>query len=242
MIDQGDGERAKVEMSIEPTVDGGWGLHLVDQVASAGASTRARPTCGSRSGRAPQALTQVRRSRSATSSALRSACLLGVGEFVLGLALALFLAALATHRGVVREVAGGLLDAACDLVRDAHTLWPTRPVRSSRKDVLRRDRQQAAVRRVGVRIAGSAGPQHRVLRPVGGRAPSAGGVGPKSTTDGVPNAVARCATPVSPQSDAAGVRRRSRRGRAGPSRPRAPRRWRRARDRVRELALVRRCR
>ena len=33
VIDQGDGERAKVEMSIEPTVDGGWGLHLVDQVA-----------------------------------------------------------------------------------------------------------------------------------------------------------------------------------------------------------------
>ena len=34
MIDQGDGERAKIEMSVEPTVDGGWGLHLVDQVAT----------------------------------------------------------------------------------------------------------------------------------------------------------------------------------------------------------------
>ena len=33
MIDQGDGERAKVEMTVEPTLDGGWGLHLVDQVA-----------------------------------------------------------------------------------------------------------------------------------------------------------------------------------------------------------------
>jgi len=33
VIDQGDGERAKVEMTTEPTVDGGWGLHLVDQVA-----------------------------------------------------------------------------------------------------------------------------------------------------------------------------------------------------------------
>src|SRR3954466_13723297 len=33
VIDQGDGEQAKVEMSPEPTVDGGWGLHLVDQVA-----------------------------------------------------------------------------------------------------------------------------------------------------------------------------------------------------------------
>ncbi|RKQ93909.1 histidine kinase-like protein [Solirubrobacter pauli] len=33
VIDQGDGERAKVEMTVEPTVDGGWGLHLVDQVA-----------------------------------------------------------------------------------------------------------------------------------------------------------------------------------------------------------------
>ena len=33
VIDQGDGERAKVEMTVEPTLDGGWGLHLVDQVA-----------------------------------------------------------------------------------------------------------------------------------------------------------------------------------------------------------------
>ena len=33
VIDQGDGERAKVEMSGEPTLEGGWGLHLVDQVA-----------------------------------------------------------------------------------------------------------------------------------------------------------------------------------------------------------------
>jgi anti-sigma regulatory factor (Ser/Thr protein kinase) len=33
VIDQGDGERAKVEMSVEPTLAGGWGLHLVDQVA-----------------------------------------------------------------------------------------------------------------------------------------------------------------------------------------------------------------
>jgi anti-sigma regulatory factor (Ser/Thr protein kinase) len=33
VIDQGDGERAKVEMTVEPTIDGGWGLHLVDQVA-----------------------------------------------------------------------------------------------------------------------------------------------------------------------------------------------------------------
>jgi anti-sigma regulatory factor (Ser/Thr protein kinase) len=34
VIDQGDGERATIEMSREPTVDGGWGLHLVDQVAA----------------------------------------------------------------------------------------------------------------------------------------------------------------------------------------------------------------
>jgi anti-sigma regulatory factor (Ser/Thr protein kinase) len=39
VIDQGDGERAKIEMSKiemsgEPTIDGGWGLHLVDQVAT----------------------------------------------------------------------------------------------------------------------------------------------------------------------------------------------------------------
>jgi anti-sigma regulatory factor (Ser/Thr protein kinase) len=34
VIDQGDGERAKIEMSVEPTIDGGWGLHLVDQVAT----------------------------------------------------------------------------------------------------------------------------------------------------------------------------------------------------------------
>src|SRR3954469_16465769 len=33
VIDQGDGERARLEMSREPSVDGGWGLYLVDQVA-----------------------------------------------------------------------------------------------------------------------------------------------------------------------------------------------------------------
>jgi anti-sigma regulatory factor (Ser/Thr protein kinase) len=33
VIDEGDGEQAKVEMTVEPTVDGGWGLHLVDSVA-----------------------------------------------------------------------------------------------------------------------------------------------------------------------------------------------------------------
>ena len=33
VIDQGDGERAKVEMNPEPTLAGGWGLHLVDRVA-----------------------------------------------------------------------------------------------------------------------------------------------------------------------------------------------------------------
>ena len=33
VIDQGDGERAKIEMIPEPTLDGGWGLHLVDRVA-----------------------------------------------------------------------------------------------------------------------------------------------------------------------------------------------------------------
>src|SRR3954468_23532491 len=34
VIDQGDGEQAKIEMTPEPTVDGGWGLHLIDQVAT----------------------------------------------------------------------------------------------------------------------------------------------------------------------------------------------------------------
>jgi len=33
VIDQGDGERAKIEMIPEPTLEGGWGLHLVDRVA-----------------------------------------------------------------------------------------------------------------------------------------------------------------------------------------------------------------
>jgi anti-sigma regulatory factor (Ser/Thr protein kinase) len=33
VIDQGDGEQAKVEMTVEPTVAGGWGLHLVDSVS-----------------------------------------------------------------------------------------------------------------------------------------------------------------------------------------------------------------
>ena len=34
VIDQGDGEQAKIEMIAEPTLAGGWGLHLVDQVAT----------------------------------------------------------------------------------------------------------------------------------------------------------------------------------------------------------------
>ena len=34
VIDQGDGERAKVQMTPEPSLDGGWGLHLVDRVAT----------------------------------------------------------------------------------------------------------------------------------------------------------------------------------------------------------------
>jgi hypothetical protein len=34
VIDQGDGEQAKIEMVPEPTVEGGWGLHLLDQVAA----------------------------------------------------------------------------------------------------------------------------------------------------------------------------------------------------------------
>ena len=33
VIDQGDGERAKIELIPEPTLEGGWGLHLVDRVA-----------------------------------------------------------------------------------------------------------------------------------------------------------------------------------------------------------------
>jgi anti-sigma regulatory factor (Ser/Thr protein kinase) len=35
VIDQGDGQRAKVEMAGEPSLEGGgWGLHLVDRVAT----------------------------------------------------------------------------------------------------------------------------------------------------------------------------------------------------------------
>jgi anti-sigma regulatory factor (Ser/Thr protein kinase) len=35
VIDQGDGERARVEMAAEPSLEGGgWGLHLVDRVAT----------------------------------------------------------------------------------------------------------------------------------------------------------------------------------------------------------------
>ncbi|HWK29474.1 MAG TPA: ATP-binding protein [Solirubrobacter sp.] len=34
VIDQGDGQRARVEMVAEPTVDGGWGLHLVDTLSA----------------------------------------------------------------------------------------------------------------------------------------------------------------------------------------------------------------
>lgn len=34
VIDQGDGEQARIEMTVEPTIAGGWGLHLVDQLAA----------------------------------------------------------------------------------------------------------------------------------------------------------------------------------------------------------------
>src|ERR1700742_2794412 len=34
VIYQGDGERAKVEMTPEPTLEGGWGLHLVGRVTA----------------------------------------------------------------------------------------------------------------------------------------------------------------------------------------------------------------
>jgi anti-sigma regulatory factor (Ser/Thr protein kinase) len=34
VIDEGDGELARVEMFPEPSLDGGWGLHLVDRVAT----------------------------------------------------------------------------------------------------------------------------------------------------------------------------------------------------------------
>ena len=113
VIDQGDGERAKVEMTAEPTLDGGWGLHLVDQVAmrwgvhegsthvwfeigphrrrAATALTTSGGTVPRRS-RFSEAARQVRRSRSATSSALRSAFSWALDELVLRLALALFLA------------------------------------------------------------------------------------------------------------------------------------------------------
>jgi anti-sigma regulatory factor (Ser/Thr protein kinase) len=33
VIDRGDGERARPEMLPEPSLDGGWGLYLVDRVA-----------------------------------------------------------------------------------------------------------------------------------------------------------------------------------------------------------------
>lgn len=35
VVDEGDGERARLEMTTEPTLDGGWGLYLVDKVANA---------------------------------------------------------------------------------------------------------------------------------------------------------------------------------------------------------------
>ncbi len=34
VIDQGDGERNKVVMIPEPSLDGGWGLYLLDRVAT----------------------------------------------------------------------------------------------------------------------------------------------------------------------------------------------------------------
>jgi anti-sigma regulatory factor (Ser/Thr protein kinase) len=34
VIDQGDGRTAKIQMFEEPSVEGGWGLHLVDRVAT----------------------------------------------------------------------------------------------------------------------------------------------------------------------------------------------------------------
>ena len=51
--------------------------------------------------------------------------LLGAGLLLLRLALALLLAALLPQRGVVGEVAGGLLDASTDLVCDSHAVAAT---------------------------------------------------------------------------------------------------------------------
>jgi anti-sigma regulatory factor (Ser/Thr protein kinase) len=34
VIDEGDGEKAKVEMTPEPSLEGGWGLHLLNRVAT----------------------------------------------------------------------------------------------------------------------------------------------------------------------------------------------------------------
>ena len=114
--------------------------------------------------------------------------------------------ALAARVRVVGEVAGGLLDPACDLVGDSHVSGlpaasAAKRARRHGQDVLDRDREQARVgraRRADRRARRGAG--RRAAARSGGGPHSAGGVGPNSTTDGVPNAVARCATPVSPQS------------------------------------------
>ena len=95
-----------------------------------------------------------------------------------------------------------------------------------------------------VRVAAPAGPQRDVAAAPAGGPHSAGGVGPNSTTDGVPSAVARWAIPVSPHDDARG--RGDGRGELEQVRAAGEHRGVRqpggGRDRAGEPALVRRCR
>ena len=80
-------------------------------------------------------------------------------------------------------------------------LRPRAAAVGGREHLVDSDPQQRRVRRGRAQRVAAPGavPQHPV-RPGRPAAPSgAGGVGPKSITEGVPYAVARCATPVSPQ-------------------------------------------
>src|SRR5919202_1342831 len=133
-------------------------------------------------------------------------------ELVLGLALALLLAALLPQRGVVGEAAGGLLHTAGDLVGDAHCLGLPVGVRGrSTRRCASESASSAAVTSPGAissRPGSGAAACGSPRRPAhsarchgrsGGGPHSSGGVGPKSTTEGVRRAVARWATPVSPQ-------------------------------------------
>src|SRR3954470_5518803 len=131
--------------------------------------------------------------------------LLRAGHLLLGLALALLHPTFLTEGGVVGEVARRLLHTSADLVGYAHDTALPEAGGGESPFVAASTSATVIARRPGSgRVPwGSPRPPRysTTWRDRSGGGPhSDGGVGPNNSTDGTPNAVARCATPVSPHS------------------------------------------